>query len=87
MEAYLIKPRSINSDSFIEFLKLLKSKNKGKRLAIFMDNLSVHKTFKVRETMRKLNMIPIYNVPYSPDYNGIESYFFLVKQIYKKTLL
>ena len=52
-----------------------------------MDNLSVHKTLLVRETLRKLNMIPIFNVPYSPDYNGIESYFFLVKQVYKKTLL
>lgn len=32
-------------------------------------------------------MVPIFNVPYSPDYNGIESYFFLIKQEYKKELL
>jgi len=29
--------------------------------------------------MRELNMISIFSVPYSPQYNGIESYFFLIK--------
>jgi hypothetical protein len=31
-----------------------------------MDNLSVHKTFDVRNEMALMNMTPIYNVPYSP---------------------
>jgi hypothetical protein len=29
----------------------------------------------------------IFNVPYSPDFNGIESYFSLVKGEYKKLIL
>ena len=37
--------------------------------------------------MKDLDMIPIFSVPYSPQYNGIESYWFLLKQIYKKDLL
>jgi hypothetical protein len=32
-------------------------------------------------------MIPIFNVPYSPQFNGIESYFSLLKSEYKKLLL
>jgi hypothetical protein len=32
-------------------------------------------------------MTPIYNVPYSPQFNGIESYFSLLKGEYKKLLL
>ena len=32
-------------------------------------------------------MTPIFNVPYSPQFNGIESYFSLVKGEYKKLLL
>ena len=44
-----------------------------------MDNLSVHKTNKVQKAMDDLNMIAIFSIPYSPQYNGIESYFFLIK--------
>ena len=52
-----------------------------------MDNLSVHKTLRIRAVMQELDMVPIFSVPYSPQYNGIEIYFFLVKQEYKKALL
>lgn len=52
-----------------------------------MDNLSVHKTALVRAAYERLKITPIFNVPYSPDFNGIESYFSLVKSAYKKKLL
>ena len=51
---------------------------------LFMDNLSVHKTRLVKELYEELELTPIFNAPYSPKYNGIESYWFLLKQIYKK---
>ena len=35
----------------------------------------------------KLNITEIFNVPYCPQFNGIESYFSLVKAQYKKLLL
>jgi transposase len=44
LEAYLINPRSIDRDDFIEFLELLRDENPKGIIAIFMDNLSVHKT-------------------------------------------
>jgi len=31
--------------------------------------------------------VPIFNIPYSPDFNGIESFFSLVKAEYKALLL
>jgi len=51
-----------------------------------MDNLSVHKTLSVRPVIQELGIVPIFSVAFSPQYNGIESYFFLVKQEYKKRL-
>jgi len=35
----------------------------------------------------KLNITEIFNVPYCPQFNGIESYFSQVKATYKKHLL
>jgi hypothetical protein len=32
-------------------------------------------------------MVPIFNIPYSPEFNGIESYFSILKNEYKKLLL
>jgi transposase len=40
-----------------------------------MDNLQVHKTKEVLETCKRLKVRPIFNVPYSPAFNGIETYF------------
>ena len=62
----MIKHRSINTELFEEFLRLLRKKNKKQRLAIFMDNLSVHKTLRIRSVMQELNMEQIFSEPYSP---------------------
>jgi len=52
-----------------------------------MDNLSVHKTNLSKELFKVLKISPIFNIPYSPQFNGIESYFSLLKNEYKKLLL
>ena len=52
-----------------------------------MDNLSVHKTNFSKELLKQLHITPIFNIPYSPQFNGIESYFSLLKNEYKKLLL
>lgn len=54
---------------------------------MFLDNLQVHKTKEVFEVCNRLRVKQIFNVPYSPDFNGIESYFSLVKAEYKKRIL
>ena len=52
-----------------------------------MDNLQVHKTKEVLETCKRLKARPIFNVPYSPDINGIETFFSLLKDECKKLIL
>ena len=40
-----------------------------------MDNLSVHKTRETMVAYERLNIIPVFNLAYSPDYNPIELIF------------
>ena len=72
---------------FIEFVEMLSAKFLGQNFAIFMDNLQVHKAKEVLETCKRLRAWPIFNAPYSPASNGIETYFSLIKGEYKKLLL
>ena len=39
------------------------------------------------KTCRHQKALPIFNGPYSPDFNGIETFFSLLKGEYKKLLL
>ena len=87
LEAYTIHPNSITAKEFIEFVEMLSDKFHEQEFAIFMDNLQVHKTKEVLETCKRLKAWPIFNVPYSPDFNGIETYFSLLKGEYKKLIL
>jgi transposase len=87
LEAYTIHPHAITTKEFVEFVEILSAKFHGQDFAIFMDNLQVHKTKDVLETCKRLKARPIFNVPYSPDFNGIETYFSLLKGEYKKLIL
>ncbi len=59
----------------------------GGDFALFLDNLSVHKTKEAKLLFEELNITEIFNVPYCPQFNGIESYFFQIKATYKKLFL
>ena len=87
LEACAIHPKSIKAEQFIAFLEQLSIHFNRQPFAIFLDNLQVHKTKAVWGVMNRLDITPIFNIPYSPDFNGIESYFSLVKSEYKKILL
>ena len=54
---------------------------------MFLDNLSVHKTRDAKLLFEELNITEIFNVPYCPQFNGIESYFSQIKANYKKMFL
>jgi hypothetical protein len=47
----------------------------------------VQKSVESRQAYERLKITPIFNIPYSPQFNGIESYFALIKLEYKKLLL
>ena len=84
---FVIHPRAINSEVFVAFIRQLSLKLGGGDFALFLDNLSVHKTKDVKLLFEELNITEIFNVPYCPQFNGIESYFAQVKAAYKKELL
>jgi len=71
----------------VDFVKELAEKNKGAPFSLFLDNLTVHKAKESKALFEQLNITEIFNVPYCPQFNGIESYFSLVKAQYKKLLL
>ena len=80
---YAIHEDSINGDRFLQFLDRLKEQMGDKEFGVYLDNLRVHKTQDVKKKFQELNIIPIFKIPYSPDFNGIKPYFSLVKAGYK----
>ena len=84
---YCIHPKSINTETFVAFIEQLSAKLGGGDFALFLDNLTVHKTKHAKHAFEKFNITEIFNVPYCPQFNGIESYFSQVKATYKKLLL
>ncbi len=60
-------------------MKEIKRDNCGKKIAILLDNCSVHKAKRVREFAIGKKIELVYNIPYSPQYNGIEKLWALMK--------
>ena len=84
---YLVHPRAINTEVFLAFVKQVAQKVNCSDFALFLDNLNVHKTKEAKLLFESLNITEVFNVPYCPQFNGIESYFSQVKATYKKMLL
>lgn len=82
-----IYSEAINATYFIDFLKKLRAKHVKRSLALFVDQLAVHKSKDVQPWYMKLNITPIYNVGYSPEFNPIEAVFSRVKAIYNQKRL
>ena len=76
-----------SAEEFQAFVRQPSERFMGKPFAIFMDSLSVHKMNLSKELFKELLITPIFNIPYSPQFNGIESYFSLLKNEYEKLLL
>ena len=57
----------------------MRRKMRQQPLALFMDQLAVHKSREVREYWEELDIKPVFNVGYSPEYNPIEAVFSKVK--------
>ena len=85
IEHLKVTKRAVNHKKYISWLKKLREKLGGKKrkIYLFVDNLSSHKTPKVMRTYTELGIIPIFNSTYSPKYNPIEVIFSQVKRHYK----
>jgi predicted signal transduction protein with EAL and GGDEF domain len=68
------KPHRLNRASeshqlkkvFVAFINQIAEKLGGGEFAVFLDNLSVHKTKDAKHLFVKFNIIEIVNVPYCP---------------------
>ena len=83
VELVHIQDRAVNEYDFLRYLVNLSRVNDRKPFALFMDNLSVHKTGTVKLMYERLSITPLFNIPYSPDTNPIESCFSQVKRYYR----
>ena len=75
-----IHDEACTGEDFRDYLKQLKGKVGKRAVSLFMDNASTHKKPCVKEWWPKLNMEPIWNIGYSPEFNPIESVFSKVKR-------
>ena len=73
----------MNGPAFFNFVNMLHAKQKGPYF-LFLDNCSIHLTNDVRQQAAKLKVPLVFNVPYSPWFNGIEHFWAQSKRIYKK---
>ena len=83
LEHFKIFEKSVNIPKFKGYLQELRSRNGEVKIALFLDNLSAHKSDKSKEEVARLGFRLIFNVPYSPEYNPIEFDFSKVKQKFR----
>ena len=75
---------SVNIPKFKTFIEELRRLYYFDDLCIYMDNLSVHRSKVIRDRLEELSIAYVFQPPYSPQYNGIETVFGLVKGILKR---
>ena len=78
---------AINAEDFIAFLKKLRARFQQVPIALYMDQLNVHRAIAVKPWYDELNIKPILNVAYSPEFNPIEAIFSKVKSHFKRERL
>ena len=87
VEIVMTFDKSVNTDKFFEFLQRLRFERPFDKIALFMDRLSVHTCKRSKEKMEFHRFIPVYNSPYSPDFNPIEQVFGNAKRDIKRDRL
>ena len=86
-EYYEVHDCAINEENFAAFLRSVADFYEGEDIVIVMDNLKAHIAPSNKTLMDELGIEYIYNVPYSPDYNAIETPFSQVKRKFKELKL
>ena len=80
VELISIQAKAVTEYDFLRYLVDLSRANDKRPFALFMDNLSVHKTNAVKLMYERLQITPLFNIPYHPDNNPIEACFSQVKR-------
>ena len=79
---------SMNTEKYHDFLQnKVIPKLESNHTHLLMDNVSFHKTKKIKRLLENENKKAIYTVPYTPDLNPIENVFSVVKHYVRKKVL
>jgi len=80
-------PKAFNTATFCQFLRQLASNIDTQRSLILMDNCSIHNANAVKTLCAELNLHTVRNVPYRPEFNGIEDAWAIIKKDFRKKVL
>ena len=83
VELFRMEPRSINIKRFLVFLDALRRNRWADDVALFVDQLSVHRSNIVAQRLDELGIPLVLNAAYSPDFNPIENIFASVKRNFR----
>ena len=75
--------KSVNVEKCLDWIQKLRAENPDRKLCLFWDNLSVHHSKRVLGRLDDLGIKYIFNLPFSPQYNGVEGCFSKIKQSFK----
>ena len=81
------RQKSIKSIDFLAILNRLRAMSGKRWITILLDNASIHKTIAVRNYCATHQITMAFNVPYSPQYNGIEEVWSVGKNKFRKLML
>ena len=85
---YAIEDYSFNGEKFESFLKDVRGACGDEKVYLFLDNSSVHHSEPATKAYRELNIEPVWNVPYRPQYNdACEKYWAHLKSHFRPLLL
>ena len=84
---YQTKDKFFDKHDIVEFLELLRKKKPKGKLAVFWDNCATHFSKAASDAASKLRIVLIRNVPYKPEFNGIERVWARMKWIFRRTVL
>jgi transposase len=80
-------PKSVNSEKYIKYLKAIRAKYPGEKLALFADQLRVHWSKETKKAQAELDIVTIFNAAYSPNFNPCEGAISVCKNSIKKARL
>lgn len=87
VEHHEVHQQHINREIFSQYIVNLRRKNQFQKIALFLDNLSVHKAQLVQMKLEEQGIPCLFSVPYQPDYNPCECCFSKIKNHYKRQKL
>ena len=86
--AICIEEHSFDRYKFRNFLQEVRAAAGDSKVHMFLDNCRVHHAKELHEDWAKLDIKPIWNLPYSPQYNAaVELYWAQLKAKYRPLLL